>query len=167
MQIYLDIDDVVLNFGPHMAQRFNTRLPKSWSNSKLTKTRLSTLMGEKEFWLTVPTKHKPNFQPSGFVSARSIPKSWTQECLKTHKIPGRSNIYQVGWGQSKIKLLKSLNAEIFIDDKVETFRECNKNGIFCLLMDAHHNQKVKTKLRIDNLDIENIMNLYRKYKKCI
>jgi uncharacterized HAD superfamily protein len=108
-----------------------------------------------------------DFQPSGFVSARSIPKNWTQQCLKTHKIPGRSNIYQVGWGQSKVALLKSLGVDLFIDDKVETFRECNKNGIFCLLMDAHHNQNVKTKLRIDNLNIENIMSLYRKYKKCI
>lgn len=163
--IFLDIDDVVLNFGPTMAQRFNTRLLKSWSNSKLTKSRLNTLMNEKDFWLNIPKKHVPNFIPSGFVSARSIPKQWTYKCLKQHNIPGRSNIHQVGWGQSKIALLKSLNCNIFIDDKVETWRECNKNGIFCLLMDAHHNQNVKTKLRIDNLDIENIMNLYRKYKR--
>lgn len=165
MNIFLDIDDVVLEFQSAMAKRFNTRLLKSWSNSKLTKNRLKILMKEKSFWLSIPPKHIPNFQPTGFVSARSIPKKWTYECLKINQIPGRSNIHQVEWGQSKIDLLKSLNTDIFIDDKEKTWRECNKNGVFCLLMDACHNQNVKTNLRINNLNIENIMDLYRKYKK--
>lgn len=168
LKIFLDVDDVVLQFNESYTNRFNCKSLKSWSYSQLTKKRLQTLMGEKDFWLNIPTKHFPDFMPSGFVSARSIPKSWTRECLRRNSIPGRSNIHQVGWGKSKVELLKSLNADLFIDDKVETWRECNKAGIFCLLMDAHHNQNVKTNLRINNLNIYNIMNIYRKYKKqCI
>lgn len=165
LKIFLDLDDCVLDFGPSMAKRFNSKLLKSWSNSKLTKSRLEVLRKEKDFWINLPVKHMPDFQVSGYVSARSISKIWTRECLNKHKVPGRSNIHQVGWGKSKVELLKSLNCSIFVDDKVETWRECNKNGIFCLLMDAHHNQNVKTNLRIDNLNIDNIMDLYRKYKK--
>ena len=167
MKIYLDIDDCIFFWQESYAKRFNTKVPKGWSNSKLVKSRLNTLSKEKDFWLNLPVKNCPNFMPSGYVSARGISKNWTRESLKRNNIPGRTNLHQVYWGESKIELLKSLDCEIFVDDKPRTFYECNKNGIFCLLMTAEHNKCVKTKLRIDNLDIENIMSLYRKYKKCI
>ena len=163
LNIFLDIDDVVLSWNNAYAERFNTRIPKGWSKSKLMSRRLNILSKEKDYWLNIPVKNVPNFQPKGFVSARGIPKAWTKESLKRNKIPGRSNVHQVNWGESKVKLLKSLGCEIFIDDKPETFRECNKNGIFCLLMDASTNQKVRTDLRIYDLDIDNIMRIYHKY----
>lgn len=163
--IVLDIDDVIFDFQMSYAKRFNTKMQKCWSNSSLMKKRLSTLMKEKDFWLNLPVKNFPNFQPKGFVSARGISKSWTIESLKINSIPGRSNVNQVPWGQSKIKVLKDLNCDIFIDDKYETFKECHKNGIFCLLMDASHNQRYNTKLRIYDLDINNIMSLYSKRDK--
>ena len=166
LNIYLDLDDCIFGFQEAFASRFNTKMQKSWSSSNLMKKRLSGLMKEKEFWLNLPIKNKPNFLPKGYVSARSIHKTWTVESLKRNKIPGRSNVHQVHWGQSKLELLKSLNCSIFIDDKVETFRELNKNGLFCLLMDASHNQNVKTKYRIYNLDINNIMEMYRRLYKC-
>lgn len=161
MRIFLDIDDVIFKWQEAYAVRFNTRVPKSWSNSKLTKKRLTQLSKEKEYWLGLPIKNVPNFQPRGFVSARGIPKTWTKESLKINNIPGRSNVYQVNWGESKLDLLKDLKCDIFIDDKVSTFRELNKNGIFCLLMDAAHNQNVKTKYRIYDLDINTIMKKYK------
>lgn len=165
--IFLDIDDVIFGFQEAYAGRYNTNMQKSWSNSNLMKRRLSELRQEKNFWLNLPVKNKPNFMPKGFVSARAIPKTWTKESLRINNIPGRSNVNQVPWGASKIELLKSFECTIFIDDKYETFKECNKNGIFCLLMNASHNQKYKTPLRIYNLDIDNIMEMYNKYKKCI
>jgi uncharacterized HAD superfamily protein len=162
MKVYLDIDDVIFNWHKAYANRFNTNTPKSFLNSNLMKKRLDILSKEKDFWLNLPVKNIPNFQPSGYVSARSIPKSWTIESLKINNIPGRSNVKQVHWGQSKLQLLEDLKCDIFIDDKVQTFRELNKNGIFCLLMDANHNRNVKTKYRIKNLDIENILSMYYK-----
>lgn len=164
MRIFLDIDDVIFDFQEDYAKYFNTKKQKSWSTSKLMWKRLATLRSDKNFWINLTVKNKPNFQPDGFVSARSIPKTWTKKSLKINNIPGRSNVHQVPWGKSKVALLKELECGIFIDDKYETFKECNKNGIFCLLMDASHNQKYKTPYRIFDLDIENIMNLYRKYK---
>lgn len=160
MNIYLDIDDVIFKWQEAYAKRFNTNVPKSFVKSNLMNKRLGILKAEKDFWLNLPLKNFPNFIPKGFVSARSIPKSWTKESLKINNIPGRTNVHQVGWGESKIELLKSLNCHIFIDDKPETFYDCNKNGIFCLLMDAGHNQRVKTKYRIYDLDINNIMSKY-------
>ena len=165
MNIFLDIDDVIFYWFESYAKRFNTNVPKSWLESNLIKKRLEILTSEKEFWINLPIKNRPNFQPKGFVSARGIPKAWTKESLKINNIPGRSNVHQVNWGQSKIQLLKDLKCDIFIDDKYKTFKECNQNGIFCLLMDAPHNQKYKTDLRIDNLNIENILKIYYKWSK--
>lgn len=165
--IFLDIDDVIFAWQEAFADRFNTKPQKAWRSSPLFKRRLEEVRKEKEFWLNLPVKNIPNFQPKGFLSARSIPKTWTEQSLQLNKIPGRSNVNQVQWGESKVNLLKEFNCDIFIDDKYETFKECNKNGIFCLLMDASHNQSYKTKYRIYDLDINNIMEMYNKYKKCI
>ena len=73
-------------------------------------------------------------------------------------------MHQVHWGQSKIELLKQFGCDIFIDDKYETFKECHDNGIFCLLMDAPHNKRYKTKYRIYDLDIKNIINLWQQLR---
>lgn len=162
--IYLDIDDVIFHWFGAFAQRFNTKVLTSWSNSPLFKRRLAVVAKEKEFWLSLPIKNRPDFTPSGYVSARGIPKSWTKESLQINSIPGRSNVNQVSWGKSKLEILKELKCDIFIDDKIETFRELNKNGIFCLLMDAPHNQKVKTNYRIDNLNIKEILEKYDSYR---
>ena len=164
MNIYLDIDDVIFDWHKCYAKRFNCKVPKKWSKSNLMKKRLDILTQEKSFWINLSIKNIPDFIPAGYVSARGIPKSWTIESLKINNIPGRTNVNQVHWGESKIEVLKSLNCHIFIDDKYETFKECNKNGIFCLLMDAPHNQQIKTPYRIYTLNIDNILHMWRKLR---
>ena len=164
MNIYLDIDDVIFDWGKAYAKRYNTTPPKYWTNSKLKSDRLHELSKEKDFWLNLPIKNIPDFIPAGFVSARGIPKAWTIESLQIHRIPGRSNVNQVHWGQSKLSLLKDLQTDIFVDDKVATFKECNKNGVFCLLMTAPHNVNLKTPYRINNLKLENIINLWKQLR---
>lgn len=164
MNIFLDIDDVIFDWHRDYAKRFNCKVPKRWSNAQLMKDRLKILSTEKEFWLNLTVKNRPNFIPAGFVSARGISKSWTKESLKKFDIPGRSVVHQVQWGESKVDLLKQLNSDIFIDDKYATFKECHKNGVFCLLMDAPHNQHIKTPYRVYTLDIENILYLWRKLR---
>ena len=114
--IFLDIDDVIFDWYRAYAKRFNTKIPISWVESKLVHKRLQILAMEKSFWLNLPIKNMPNFVPKGFVSARGIPKAWTVESLRVNKVPGRSNVNQVHWGQSKISLLKELGCDIFIDD---------------------------------------------------
>lgn len=164
MNIFLDIDDVIFDWHKHYARRFKVSVPKRWSKSKKMSERLDILSKEKEFWLTIPIKNKPDFIPAGFVSARGIDKSWTIESLQKNNIPGLNNVHQVPWGKSKIEILKSLNCHLFIDDKYETFKECNKSGIFCLLMDASHNQHIKTPYRIYTLNIDNILYMWRKLR---
>lgn len=166
MNIYLDIDDVVAEFQGGYCKRFKKRPPTSWDeNKEEMNNHLQILRKDKFFWLQLPVKYRPNFQPKGYLSARSIPKSWTYQFMCINDLPGRRNITQVPWNVSKIDKLKALKCDIFIDDKIETFEECNKHGIFCLLMDASHNQSYETPYRINNLDINNILNMYDKLWK--
>lgn len=162
MNIYLDIDDVIFDWHADYAKYFNCKVPQRWykRTSKVMAERLNLLQKDKNFWLNLTIKNKPNFQPKGFVSARGIPKTWTIESLKRNNIPGRSNVHQVYWGESKIELLQNLGCTIFIDDKYLTFKECNQNGIFCLLMDAPHNRHIKTEYRIYDLNINTIIELW-------
>ena len=83
--------------------------------------------------------------------------------MRRNKLPGRNNINQVPWNVSKIDKLKQFGVQIFIDDKLETFLECNNSGVFCLLMDASHNQSFKTDLRINDLNYETILEKYNQY----
>ena len=168
LNIYLDIDDVVAAWQESYCNKFNRTPAKSWDeNREEMNYHLSLLKKQRDFWVNLPIKHFPNFKPKGYLSARSIPKSWTKEFMKRNKLPGRSNINQVPWNVSKIDKLKKLGVEVFIDDKLETFLECNNNGIFCLLMDASHNQNFKTGLRIYNLNYETILEKYNQYSNII
>ena len=47
LKIYLDIDDVIFRWYESYANRFNTKIPKSWLNSNLIKKRLNQLLGNK------------------------------------------------------------------------------------------------------------------------
>ena len=165
LNIFLDIDDVVAAWQESYCREFNKKPAKSWNeNREEMNYHLSLLKKRRSFWINIPIKHFPNFQPNGYLSARSIPKSWTKEFMRRNKIPGRSNINQVPWNVSKINKLKEMKVDIFIDDKVETFMDCHKAGIFCLLMDACHNQNVDTPYRIYNLDINEIMKKYKEWQ---
>jgi len=166
LNIFLDIDDVVAAWQESYCREFNKKPAKSWDeNREEMNYHLSLLKKRKSFWINIPIKHFPNFQPNGYLSARSIPKSWTKEFMQRNKIPGRSNINQVPWNVSKINKLKEFGVDIFIDDKLETFLDCNKNGIFCLLMDASHNQLYETNLRIYDLNYKTILEKYNQYSK--
>ena len=166
LNIFLDIDDVVAAWQESYCKEFNRKPSKSWDeNREEMNYHLSLLKKRRSFWTNIPVKHFPDFQPNGYLSARSIPKAWTKEFMRRNKIPGRSNINQVPWNVSKIDKLKQFRVQIFIDDKLETFLECHENGIFCLLMDASHNQSHQTNLRINDLKYENILNKYNQYFK--
>lgn len=164
MNIQLDIDDVVLQWHDAYIKRFNLPAPKDWIPYDQIKDHLLELRKDKSFWLSLETKHFPNFRPAGFVSARVVPLQWTKDTLKLHKVPGRSHVRQVHWNESKIDVLKELKCDIFVDDKYQTFKECHEAGIFCLLMDNSYNQHIETEYRVYDLDINIIMQKYNQWK---
>lgn len=165
VRIILDIDDVVADWVPSFCKRYNCPIPNTWVNPYVTKERMIELSKDKNYWVNLPVRFKPDFQPKGYLSARGVPKRWAYEFMKKNNIPGRCNINQVPWNYSKIQKLKELKCDIFIDDKPETFEECHRNGIFCLLMDTPHNHHIETNFRIYNLKIDTIMKKYKEWLK--
>lgn len=164
MNIFLDIDDCVADWVPTFCKKYECPIPTTWVNPYITLERLTELKKDKSYWINLPPKHIPNFQPRGYLSARSVPKRWAYEFMKLNNIKGRCNINQVPWNVSKIDKLKALKADIFIDDKAETFLECHEAGIFCLLVDTPWNQHISSEYRIHNLDINIIKQKYKQWK---
>lgn len=66
---------------------------------------------------------------------------------KFPKIP----VYHVNNSHEKAELLINLGCELYVDDKVSTFYECNSSGIRTLLYNQPWNRNVKTDMRINKL----------------
>lgn len=137
-KIVLDIDGVIFDFNKAYEDRFNVKLNPYWNGGYQLPEHLKELEGDKEFWLKLPVLNTPKFEPFAYVTSRNIPAEWTQESLQKHGMPC-APVYTLPWGASKVEMLKSIGAEIFVDDKWENFTECTKAGIFTYLMTADHN----------------------------
>lgn len=138
-RVSLDIDDVCLDFKPAFEQRFNIKLNNYWDGSYLMGSLLDKVKDDKDFWVNLPVKNLPTFNPTCYITSRSISVDWTKECLEKNGFPC-APVYCVPFNESKVDLLKNNNINIHIDDKVQNYQEAITAGIFCYLMDAPHNQ---------------------------
>ena len=145
-KIALDIDDVLSNFITEWCGLWNIEVPDCWHfdrdmRNKFEKMRENGTL--EDFFLQLNVKVKPEeipFEPLAYVTARSIPQSITEEWLRLKGFPARP-VYSVGFGQSKLPILKEIGADIFVDDNIDNYNELNKNGVCCYLFDAPHNQR--------------------------
>lgn len=152
-RIVLDIDDTVLDFRNAIQEKFNIKLNDYWDGSYQIKECLDQLSNDKDFWVNLKPLHKITFEPTAYLTSRSIPVEWAKECLEKNGFPC-APVYSVPYNESKVELLKELKADVMIDDKPENYREALEAGIFCYLMDAPHNQFVEAgHRRIYNLNI--------------
>ena len=152
--VAIDLDDVVFDFLGSYEKRFDTKLSSYWNGDYNMRDNLDILAKDKDFWVNLPVLNRPSFEVDYYVTARSIPIEWTQEAIQKNNLP-KAKIYTLPWNVSKVETLKSLNVDIMIDDKLETFKECLNSGIFCYLMDAQHNRQCDVgHHRIYNLDLK-------------
>ena len=66
---------------------------------------------------------------------------------------------------TSIFLLKQEICDVFIEDSIANFIECNKSGVFTLLLTTPENKHYNTPLRIGSLNYGDIINKYREYNK--
>ena len=135
----LDLDDTVFDFMGSYEKRTGAKLADYWNSDYNMRQNLDQLKDDKDFWVNMPVKNRPNFEVDYYITARSIPVEWTEEAIQKNNLP-KAKVFTLPWNESKIDTLKSLNISIMIDDKYETFKECLNSGIFCYLMDAPHNK---------------------------
>ena len=145
-KIALDIDDVIADFIPEWCKMYDMKIPDNWYFDYDMYDRFRTMEENgtlEDFYLQLPARMKPEdipFDPVGYVTARSIPSSVTQEWLKIKGFP-QVPVISVGFGGSKVDAVKSLGADIFVDDSYNNFTNLSKAGICCYLFDGPHNKK--------------------------
>lgn len=139
----LDVDDVLGDWLGHWTSKFNSPRPTAWNFDRYIAEKFEFMKKDKDFWLTIPVKTRPEdipFEPDCYISSRSIPKEWTEEWLDKNGFPV-APVEIVGHGVSKVDAAKKHNVEVFVDDNYKNFVDLNRAGILCYLFDAPHNQR--------------------------
>ena len=154
LKIGLDIDDTLVDFMGEYLKMFGE--PKQ--DSTITK-HVYKLKNNKEFWENLPKLREIDFIPTLYCTKRINPKTFTKKSLIKHGFPIKP-IYQMYYQKgNKAKLIKG-KVDVFIDDSVSNFKQLNESGVFCLLIDAPHNQHISTPFRIYDLNYETILKKY-------
>ncbi len=142
-KIGLDIDEVLADWVGHWTKHHGQNIPEFWNFDRDIKAKFEALMDNKDFWLGIPAKTKPQdlgFEPHCYITSRSIPVEWTTEWLNNNGFP-QVPVYSIGFGQSKIETAKAAGIDWYVDDRYENFVELNNAGICTFLFDAPHNKR--------------------------
>lgn len=160
----MDLDGCLCDFyGPYL-NRFGN--PKS--NTDITRNVQTVLSKDKDFWLNLPVINQLNFVPRQYTTARIIPKRWIKEYLDKELFP-KAPVYQIlGYGLSKYSKVKMGGCHLHIDDSLSVFKDLNKKGIPCLLLDSPENRNWEEPVgRIYSLDKDEIEYTYYLFKETI
>jgi len=147
----LDIDGVLADFSGAWIKRLGVDKPRAdhWLFSyKIDYEAWMAICEDETFWANLEPLCKPEdilFDPVCYVTARPIPKEWTEQWLEKNGFPCNEVIVidsdHKGNHGSKVQILKDRNVEIYVDDKIEHFVEISNAGIFCYLFDQPYNRK--------------------------
>lgn len=162
LKIGLDCDDTCNYWYKCYLERFGT--PKN--DYVVTKNVKRVLSKDRDFWLNLPVKHKPNFKVTLYCTKRVNPKAWTKRWLNDNTYP-EAPIYQViCQTKNKADLIKG-RVDVFVDDSISNFIAMNKAGVPCLLMDSENNQDWGPIGRIYSLDKDEIEESFHIFKEFI
>lgn len=137
--ICCDLDDCIFDFYKAYKDKFGITCSDYWNGDYSMPENLEQLKNDKDFWVNMPIKNRPTFEIDYYVTAREIPVEWTTEAIAKNNLP-MSKVFTLSWNESKIEQLQKLKADIMIDDKYSTYKECQSAGIFCYLMDSPANR---------------------------
>ena len=142
-KIGLDIDEVLADWVGHWVKYHKQDTPENWNFDRVIGEKFKQLKDDKDFWMSIPVKTKPNeipFEPHCYITSRSIPNEWTEEWLDKNGF-ATMPVYSIGVGISKVEVAQKAGIDIFVDDRYENFVELNNAGICTYLFDAPHNKR--------------------------
>ena len=155
LRIGLDIDDTILYWFPEYLKRFGE--PKN--EFEITKHVQRDLRKDRNFWLNLQPKHRPDFPVTLYCTKRVCNKDWSKRWIADHDYP-EAPVYQIfSQSQNKASLIKG-KVDVFVDDSISNFKAMNLAGLPCLLMDAEHNRSWGPIGRIYSLDEDEIKETY-------
>ena len=144
MRIALDIDGVLADFGLHFFDYLGIedKTPAKFWDDPRFRNNMHLIGGDAEFWLGIPPLVTPDeleFVPIAYVTARDIETQITRAWLRLNGFPD-VHVETVKLGGSKVKFLKGINPDFYIDDAIHNFEELNDSGVNTLLMTRSHNE---------------------------
>lgn len=160
LKISMDLDGCLCDFYGAYFERFGQ--PKT--DSEITRHVNGVLKTDKDFWLNLPVLNGLTWTPRQYTTARIIRKEWIKEYLEKEMFP-KAPIYQIhGYGLSKYRKVKMGGCDLHIDDSLSVFKDLNRKGIPCLLLDSPFNQEWGPVGRIFSLKEEEIEEAYWLFK---
>ena len=153
MRIGLDLDDTINYWYCEYLKLFG----KPKDDYEITKN-VVRLSKDRDFWLNLPVKNYPDFEPTLYCTKRIIPKSWSKKYLQINNLP-IAPIYQVYYQKDRKSRFIKGRVDLFIDDSISNMIELNLAGIPCLLMNSEENKKWGPIGRIYSLNYDEIMSV--------
>lgn len=160
MRIALDIDDVLAHFMQAYCDRFETdKYPKRLESKIITRNVYHKLQYDRNFWLSLEVKHRPNFIPELYCTKRINPKSYTKKWLEINNFPKRP-VYQMVYQKGNKATMIKGRCDVLIDDSVSNVIKAMESGLPAILMNDKYNKDFDYPYRIYNLDINEIRRVY-------
>ena len=106
-----------------------------------------------DFWLSLERIKQSidlDIIPTAYISHRSFSTKVTKESLLKNEFPN-SPVFHVKNTEDKVKVIKQLGIDIFVDDRASTVLFCLENGIEAYLLDQPWNEDYKCIPRIHTL----------------
>jgi hypothetical protein len=152
--IYLDIDGVLADFSTHFLNYLNIEdktPPSNWHDKRFSKN-FHKIVNDELFWLTIPRLINPNeidFKFMGYCTNRTnISKEITEKWLSINGFPN----LPVYCTDNKLKTLKELSCDLFLDDSIENFISLNEGGIKTYLFTHSHNMSFNVNYRVNTIE---------------
>lgn len=157
IRIALDLDDTVFDFLGAYKEAFPG--PKNMEEPRITKNVVS-LKRDKQFWEGLPLLEMPNFEPCIYATKRINSKVYTRNCLLRNGLPIKP-IYQMYYQKgNKVDIIKG-RCDVLIDDSAFNCYQALRVGFPAILITRPHNVNSDYPYRINRLDIEEIMEVYK------
>lgn len=141
-RVYLDIDGVLGDFEQHFLKYLNLDLksPDDWNDWRF-RTYFEQVAHDEKFWMTIPpiVQSKDIVYPiAGYCTSRPIDDKVTLAWLEENGFP---MVDFINVKDKKKSVFLSEKCDVFIDDGIYNFIDCQKNQINCYLMTRPHNTK--------------------------
>lgn len=164
LRIGLDIDDCLADFWGAYCKYFDTdNNPKMLEDHIITRNVQQILSKDRDFWLNLEVKNRPDFIPELYCTKRVNNKAWTKEWLRRNGFPDRP-VYQMTYQQgNKADMIKG-RVDIFIDDSLSNVLKCQSSGLPALLF---HTEKTVDfpMFKVFSLNKDEIIDTYLFMKK--